>query len=278
MFTNLCLNLNGVSTKPALHVRHGWVILSHNGCNYILLCCQFPTLLVGFQLWPVCNTVQPVPTYLRGMCNGWIVSTLTVNERYRWYSEIMGLTHWGRVTHICVGNLTTIGSDNGLSPDRRQAIIWTNAGILSIGPLGINFSEIAIEIQAFSFRKMRLKSSSAKWRPSCLGLNVLKPTLQLMEQQIAHNWHSLYCQCTDTFSYLPIQNNSYAQSMIIGDALVDRGISDRMLSNKYRLLLNTHGLNVLKRKKVPWKEVPLEYWSRLTVASGSETVGRNIPG
>ena len=85
----------------------------------------------------------------------------------------MHLTHWGRVTHICVGNLTTTGSDNGLSPDRRQAIIWTNAGILSIGPLGINFSEISMEIQTFSFRKMRLKSSSAKWRPSCLGLNVL---------------------------------------------------------------------------------------------------------
>ena len=40
------------------------------------------------------------------------------------------LTHWGRVTHICVGNLTIIGSDNGLSPGRRQAIIWTKAGIL----------------------------------------------------------------------------------------------------------------------------------------------------
>ena len=44
--------------------------------------------------------------------------------------EISGLTHWGRVTHICVSKLTTIGSDNGLSPDRRQAIIWTNAGTL----------------------------------------------------------------------------------------------------------------------------------------------------
>ena len=62
------------------------------------------------------------------------------------------LTHWGRVTHTCVGNLTTIGSDIGLLPDRRQAIIWTNAGILSIGLLGINFSEISMEIQAFSFR------------------------------------------------------------------------------------------------------------------------------
>ena len=44
------------------------------------------------------------------------------------------LTHWGRVTHICVGKPTIIGSDNGLSPGRRQAIIWTNAGILLIEP------------------------------------------------------------------------------------------------------------------------------------------------
>ena len=48
------------------------------------------------------------------------------------------LTHWGRVTHICVGILTSIGSDNGLSPGRRQAIIWTNAGMLLIEPLGTN--------------------------------------------------------------------------------------------------------------------------------------------
>ena len=44
------------------------------------------------------------------------------------------LTHGGRVTYICVGNLAIIGSDNGLSPGRRQAIIRTNAGILLIGP------------------------------------------------------------------------------------------------------------------------------------------------
>ena len=29
------------------------------------------------------------------------------------------------MTQICVGKLTIIGSDNGLSPGRRQAIIWT---------------------------------------------------------------------------------------------------------------------------------------------------------
>ena len=74
---------------------------------------------------------------------------------------------------MCVGNLTIIDSDNGLSPGRRQAIIWTNAGILLIGPLGTNPSEIVSGIQTFSFKKMHFKVSSAKWRPFCLGLDVL---------------------------------------------------------------------------------------------------------
>ena len=84
------------------------------------------------------------------------------------------LSHWGRATHICVNKLTIIGSDNGLSPGRRQAIIRTNAGILLIGPIGTNFSEILIKIHTFSFKKMNLKMSSGKCRPSCLGLNVLR--------------------------------------------------------------------------------------------------------
>ena len=78
------------------------------------------------------------------------------------------------MTHICVSKITIIVSDNGLSPGRRQAIIRTNAGLLLIGPLGTNFSEILIEILTFSFKKMRFKVSSAKRRPFCLGLNVLK--------------------------------------------------------------------------------------------------------
>ena len=91
------------------------------------------------------------------------------------------LTHWGRETHICVGKLTIIASDNGLSPGRRQAIIWTNAGILLIGPLGTNCNDILIEIHTFSFEKMHLKMSSAKWRPCCRGLNVLNawPNIKL---------------------------------------------------------------------------------------------------
>ena len=75
--------------------------------------------------------------------------------------------------HICVSELTIIGSDNGLSPGRRQAIILNNAGLLLIEPLGTNFSEISIGIQTFSFMKMHLNMASAKWHPFCLGLNVL---------------------------------------------------------------------------------------------------------
>ena len=68
-----------------------------------------------------------------------------------------GLTHWGWVTHICICKLTTIGSDNSLSPGRRQAIIWTNAGIFLIGPLRTNFNEMLIEIHTFHSRKCTWK-------------------------------------------------------------------------------------------------------------------------
>ena len=106
------------------------------------------------------------------------------------------LTHWGRVTHICVSKLTIFGSDNGLSPEWHQANIWTNAGILLIGTLGTNFSEILSEIHAFSFKKMHLKTSSAKRRPFCLGLNMLKWYLSIEYippaggyEKYIHLWH-----------------------------------------------------------------------------------------
>ena len=83
------------------------------------------------------------------------------------------LTHWGRVMHTCVSNLTIIGSDNGLSPYRRQAIIWINVETLSIRNLGTNFSEISIKILTSSFKKMGFKASSVKLWPFCLGHNVL---------------------------------------------------------------------------------------------------------
>ena len=110
------------------------------------------------------------------------------------------LTHWGRVTHICVGNLTIIGSDNGLSPGRRQAIIWTNAGILLIRTLGTNFSEILGEIHSFSFSKMHLKMASAKWRLFGPGLNELS-------REWRCSWSSADRRCSN---YIGVINNLIA--------------------------------------------------------------------
>ena len=90
------------------------------------------------------------------------------------------LTHWGWVTHICVSQLITVVSDNGLSPYRRQAFIWINDGILLFGPVGRNFSEILIAIYTFPFKKMHLKMLSGKWRPSrpqCVNTTTWSPEL-----------------------------------------------------------------------------------------------------
>ena len=62
------------------------------------------------------------------------------------------------VNSLRPSKLTIFGSDNCLSPDRRQAIVWTNAGILSIESLGTNLSEILIEIVVFSSKNMHVNT------------------------------------------------------------------------------------------------------------------------
>ena len=117
------------------------------------------------------------PKYsIRNRSISWmLMAWLLVSPDHRWYW--LYLTHWGWVTHICISKSSIIGSDNGLSPGRRQAIIWTNVGILLIGLLRTNLSEILIKIHTFSFQKMPLKMSSGKWWPFCLGFNVLNMSL-----------------------------------------------------------------------------------------------------
>ena len=97
---------------------------------------------------------------------------------------------------FCTSQVSSLYAEtNGapLSPGRCHAIIWTNAGILLIGPLGTNFSEILNEIDTFSFKKMDLKMSSAKWHPFCLGLNVLMPPYQRLRIWYLFNFRLLRC-------------------------------------------------------------------------------------
>ena len=97
------------------------------------------------------------------------------NARISWKPSCHPSTHWGRVTHICVSKLTIIGSDNGLSPGRRQAIIWTNAGILLIwtfrNKLQWNFKRYSdIFVEENAFENVIWKMAAILSRPQCVNL------------------------------------------------------------------------------------------------------------
>ena len=88
---------------------------------------------------------------------------------------------------------------------RCQTIIWTNAGILLIGTLGTNFSEILIEIHTFSLKKMHLKMLLGKWWQFCLGLNVLmnNPYTRLLFIGSMYKRHTHYSHQAYTTQYFP---------------------------------------------------------------------------
>ena len=144
-------------TAPSHYLNQCWLIVKYGPVTFIYG--QLHQKYPSHQSWKSASIFLNKISFksLRGQ---WVKFVPTL------MSDVMvgfnQLTHWGRVTHICVSKLTIISSDNGLSPGRRQAIIWTNARISLIGPLGTNFSEILIEIETFSFKKMHLKISSGK--------------------------------------------------------------------------------------------------------------------
>ena len=116
------------------------------------------------------------------------------NGRHLVSASISYYTQWHMYTeyqlispkfHIYASvNWVNIISGNGLSPRQHRAIIWTNADILSIRPKGIYSNEIIFEIQIFSFKKMHLNMSSAKWRPFCPGGDEL---MRLLPQHLRYN-------------------------------------------------------------------------------------------
>ena len=176
-----------------------------------------PRIIVGACLL---NTSKCFTSITYGICGGHLrcIAFLEYNS--------IRLTHWGRVTHVCVSKPTTIDSDNGLAPGRRQAIIWTNAGILLIGPLGTNPSEILSEIYTFSLKKMHLKKSSGKWRPFCLGLNVLTVTY-ITDNFGKQNSDTLEVSCSVSHIRLRVGMDSV---FIINDILS----SNWLMLDKYR--------------------------------------------
>ena len=56
-------------------------------------------------------------------------------------------------------NLTIIGSDDGVSPFRHQAIIWRMLVHYQLGPWGPTFIKISVKMQQFAYKKISLKTS-----------------------------------------------------------------------------------------------------------------------
>ena len=81
---------------------------------------------------------------------------------------LLSSNHLDQATHICVSKPYNFGSDNGLSPVRYHTIIWTNANLLSVGPLATNVSRISMKANICTL-KMYFKMPCAKWWPYYRG-------------------------------------------------------------------------------------------------------------
>ena len=160
---NLVITTNKATNHyPNLYLASMIVVIIASDNVFSLVQCQTIVWTNGdhFPMRPwgtnFCEIWVKIQNFSSRKC---IWKCLTKKWPFCW--DLHVLTHWGWVMHICIGNLTISSSDNGLSPGWHRAITWTNAEILSIGPLGTNFSQIFIRIQIFSFKKMHLEMSSA---------------------------------------------------------------------------------------------------------------------
>ena len=152
-------------------VCHMFVILLRNINNMINRC--------GIRTSVLCVHIFS-PQFIFCLSNfpTWWIENNNCQQNVRPYA-LRCLTHWSRVTNICVGKLTTIGSDKVLSPGRRQAIIWTNANISLIGPLTTNFSvgnlnrNSYIFIQWNAFENFVCDTAAILSRPLCGNLRRL---------------------------------------------------------------------------------------------------------
>ena len=107
--------------------------------------------------WKLCQSKN-------GVCDESPPKRWTVAETFAWrlrFTMALGLTHLPRRCIYASVNWVNIGPDNGWSPDRRQTIIWTNAQLLSIRPIGTNF------IQENASESVVRKMAAILSRPKC---------------------------------------------------------------------------------------------------------------
>ena len=121
-------------------------------------------------------------------------------------SVCFSLTHWGRVTHLCVSKLTSIVSDNGLPHGRRRTIILSNAGILLIGPLKKlqwHFNRNShIFIEENTFENVVSEVSAILSRSQCVHLS--KWAFSQAAYRLLFLWWFLRRSCFETQQDAPV--------------------------------------------------------------------------
>ena len=100
----------------------------------------------------------------------WVKITIEISRNL---IDLWVLTHWGLVMHICHQPRPSLVQIMACRLFGAKPLSKPMLGYCELNSLRTNFSEILIKIQNFSLRKIHLKISSVKWRPYCLGLNVL---------------------------------------------------------------------------------------------------------
>ena len=128
------------------------------------------------------------------------------------------LTHWSWMTHICVSKLTIIGSDNGLPPGRRQAIIWNQwwniVNWTLMNKLQWNFKRNSyIFIQEKTFENVVCEMAAILSRHHCVKIYIVGQLVrpERILEGFAVLWEQLVCSVCfswnkDKIKYILVQN------------------------------------------------------------------------
>ena len=116
-----------------------------------------------------------------------------LHNRNSYTGKMASLSHWGQVMHICIGNLTIIGSDKGLSPARHQC--WLIVNWTLGNKFLLNFHQnTMIFIQENTLKNGIWKMASILCWPQCLILS---------QPQGSYDFYDTYWQHVDCLQ-LPV--------------------------------------------------------------------------
>ena len=117
---------------PSHYLSQCWPSRARSPTPYVVTRPQWIKLLGNSNQWYPRIQSQYVSTHLESATSAQVIrkrlignSQVKCNLIFMFVDvvdSILLLTHWGRVTHICISDLTIIGSNNGLSPEQRQGI------------------------------------------------------------------------------------------------------------------------------------------------------------